>query len=290
MLFSISTNATITDYHLAVKETAEAVPSAQDMTTGALKRNIGTTAINVLITQKMNAKMIDVAKDFFDNDTETTGTGMFVDFTTNKITAERTVKIAMVFDGADSGGSWTEATRTWVADSVLKPDTAYTLYGMENGGSSVNSILDFQTDQSPASYVDATVGLTGLDSTLTNGHIDITINANEYYIFPVQAKGNMDRSIIARLNFYYTNQELGNLVMLTDRQIFGAADSGYEYQMLLFPFKATFGEEVHNSYVLMDTSRIHRPNNAEKVKFGKFFTATNLATTPQFDYSWLKFQ
>ncbi|MCM8922345.1 MAG: hypothetical protein LC540_20190, partial [Candidatus Thiodiazotropha sp.] len=55
VLFSISANKAVTDYHLAVKEANATAPTAGEMTSGALKRNLGTDAINVLIAQRMNA-------------------------------------------------------------------------------------------------------------------------------------------------------------------------------------------------------------------------------------------
>ena len=74
VLFSISADQLKTDYHLAVKEAAEPAPTPAEMSSGALKRNIGTDAINVLIAQRLNAPMIDFARAYFaDNSQNSSG-------------------------------------------------------------------------------------------------------------------------------------------------------------------------------------------------------------------------
>ena len=61
VLFRISAEEAITDYHLAVEESSKTAPTAEEMTSGTLKRNLGTEPINVLIAQRLNAPMVDFA-------------------------------------------------------------------------------------------------------------------------------------------------------------------------------------------------------------------------------------
>ena len=113
-----------TDYHLAVKEASEPAPTAEEMSSGALKRNIGTDAINVLIAQRLNAPMIAFARAFFADNSQT---DLGADMSSNELHSD----FGLIFDDIASGAD------AWVAESVLKPSTQYALYGMDNGGKQV---------------------------------------------------------------------------------------------------------------------------------------------------------
>ncbi len=177
VFFSISSLEDKTNYHLAVKETSEAVPTAAEMTDGALKRNLSDNPINVLIAQRLNAPIISYAKDT--NPGKTLGTGM-------------TNNDGIILDSAkDQADTWIAAsgTNAWVAESVLKPSTQYTLYGMENNGTVVKELLGFSTDATAVtSDYPAEDTLTMVDTTLAGTDYDIVLHADEYYIFPLQSQ------------------------------------------------------------------------------------------------------
>ena len=179
VLFSIEANKDLSDYHLAVKEKGKTAPTTAEMTDGALKRNLSTNPINVLIAQRLNAPIISYAKDT--DPGKTLGTGM-------------TNNDGIILDSAkDSTDTWIAATGTnaWVAASVLKPSTQYTLYGMENNGTAVKELLDFSTDATAVtSNYPAGDALTVVDSTLAGTDYDIALHADEYYIFPMQTQYN----------------------------------------------------------------------------------------------------
>ena len=131
----------------------------------------------MLIAQRLNAPIISYAKDT--NPGKTLGTGM-------------TNNTGVILDSAkDSADTWTAATGTnaWVAESVLKPSTQYTLYGMENNGTAVKELLEFSTDATAVtSDYPAEDAVTVVDSTLAGTDYDIALHADEYYIFPVQTQ------------------------------------------------------------------------------------------------------
>ena len=177
VFFSISSLEDKADYHLAVKEKGETAPTTAEMTDGALKRNLSTNPINVLIAQRLNAPIISYAKDT--DPGKTLGTGM-------------TNNAGVILDSAkDQADTWIAATGTnaWVAESVLKPSTQYTLYGMENNGSAVKELLEFSTDATAVtSNYPAEDTLTMVDTTLAGTDYDIALHADEYYIFPLQSQ------------------------------------------------------------------------------------------------------
>ena len=181
VLFSISADKDLTDYHLAVEETANTAPTAAVMASDALKRNFGTEAINVLIAQRLDAPMVRYAKDL-SYETRTLGTGMVGDSSDDN-------NVGVVFDHEATGGE------AWVAESVLKSATAYTLYGMANGGSTVSALLSFTTDSLAGESIPE--GFAAVDSSLIKAYLDgegsgphpmkLSIRDDEYYIFPLQA-------------------------------------------------------------------------------------------------------
>ena len=179
VLFSIEANKDLSNYHLAVKEKGKTAPTAAEMTAGALKRNLSANPINVLIAQRLNAPIISYAKDT--DSGKTLGTGM-------------TNNDGIILDSAkDATDTWIAASGTdaWVAESVLKPSTQYTLYGMENNGTAVKELLDFSTDATAVtSDYPAKDAATVVDTTLTGTDYDIALHADEYYIFPMQTQFN----------------------------------------------------------------------------------------------------
>ena len=139
VLFSISAGQLKTDYHLAVKEASEPAPTAEEMSSGALKRNIGTDAINVLIAQRLNAPMIAFARAYFaDNSQADLGTDMTSIYSNHK---DDHTNMRYIFDDTAAG------TEAWVAESVLKESTQYVLYGMDNGGAQVAQTTDYDDRQ-----------------------------------------------------------------------------------------------------------------------------------------------
>ena len=133
VLFTIEANKDLSDYHLAVKETNEAAPTAAEMTAGALKRNLSANPINVLIAQRLNAPIIAFAEQHFADKTHTTlGANMHGHFAGSST--------GFVMDNDAAG------THAWVNLSVLQPNTMYKLYGMEDGKDTVIDMLSFHTD------------------------------------------------------------------------------------------------------------------------------------------------
>ncbi len=248
VLFSISADKDLTDYHLAVEETANTAPTAAVMASDALKRNFGTEAINVLIAQRLDAPMVRYTKDL-SYETRKLGTGMVGDSIDDG-------NQGVVFDNGATGGE------AWVAESVLKSATAYTLYGMANGGSTVSELLSFTTDSLAGESIPE--GFTVVDSSLMKAYLrgdesvphpmKLSIRDDEYYIFPLQTfwtvydsytifyflidgDGNITYAIEALQN---TNMEFGNLplrgdtmILSRDSNLFESVANGGLY--LLFP-------------------------------------------------------
>ena len=153
------------------------MPSPEEMSSGALKRNIGTDAINVLIAQRLNAPMIDFARTYFADNSQT-------DLGTDMTSVGLEDNFGLIFDDNAVG------TKAWVAESVLKESTEYALYGMDNGGTGITRLLTMTTDSILGSPIAPDDTLTLVDTTLERGHIEIAVNANEYYIFPHQSELN----------------------------------------------------------------------------------------------------
>lgn len=108
VLFSITANQSLTDYHQAVKKTTDTAHTAAEMKAGALKWNIGPESINILIAQWLNAQIIQFAEKFFANNADRTlGTGM--------LGASWDANFAMILDKTASGSN------AWIAESVLEP-------------------------------------------------------------------------------------------------------------------------------------------------------------------------
>ncbi len=249
VLFNIEANKDLSDYHLAVKETNEAVPTAAEMIKGALKRNLSTKPINVLIAQRLNAPMVAFAKKFFADKTHTTlGNDMFIQVDVN-------THFALVRDNTASGGD------AWVAQSVLEPSTEYTLYGMESGGGSVTELLSMSTDAESSETGSRSVSEAKteyMDTTLENKYIDIVLNPDEIYIFPIQSKISFPSSSNLELaTFHYSGGSVA-VNMLTDLELFGGAGDLFAYQLLLFADKDTRIETVNRGmYALLYTKEIN---------------------------------
>ena len=283
VLFSISAAGNLANVHLALKERDENPPMVQEMKDYALKRDIGTTPINVLIAQRMNAPMITFAKTFFDDTTQSTGgDGM----TINPSSDPNNEEMAIAFDGIVSSGSFTKATEPWVEDSLLKPSTNYTLYGMYN--ETVQSLGDFSTDASPTSWTQTTTqkDLVGLDTTVhqDNNNLTLTLNSDEYYIIPLQTK-LPDSKTAAYYNLYYSQQISDNNVIKNDFTLFTVPDAGMLYQISMFPHNNTLGEVFANSFVLVDTAHITKPSNTSNVSWGVSIRYADGQTSAEYNLS-----
>ena len=270
-LFSITANEDVADYYLAVKETGEPTPTTQEMTDHGLKRDLSSTAITVLIAQRMDAPMITFAKAYFDDPTQKNlGDGMTGHFQSDEQ--------ASFFDGDDSNSPYVEAPNPWIEGSVLQPETGYTLYGMGDGA--VQALLAFTTDASPASWTRQEAGRIGVDTTVDadNGLI-LTLNSDEYYIIPLQVI-TQDSLDVTALDVSYSQKTTGNQQLPgPNLACFGPPKSGYEYQLVMFPFQSTFGEAVRNTYVLIDTSRI-TTGGSSSLEWGVTMSLSDSTATP----------
>ncbi len=280
VLFSISSLKDKTNYHLAVKEKGKTAPTTTEMTEGALKRNLSTNSINILIAQRLNAPMIAFAKEFFaDNTYQALGTGMTMRTWSNN-------KSAIVLDDQASGSD------AWISESVLKPSTEYTLYGMQQEGISVAELLTLTTDagSSPAT---GTNTYQYVDTTLEKEHIEITMHADEYYVFPLQIKSTLT-NILSFVNVFYTGQVSDSFtldIMTMDLEEFiRANDPGYDGQLLLFDKKDSRIETVHEGmYVLMQTAMLNLPDPLN-MYFGKNYTFSSGHSISHLYFSHLKIQ
>ena len=254
-LFSITANTDVENFYLAVKETGEPTPTAQEMTDHGLKRDLSSTAITVLIAQRMDAPMITFAKAYFDDPTQKNlGDGMTGHFKSDEQ--------ASFFDGDDSNSPYIKASEPWIEGSVLQPSTDYTLYGMSDD--TVQVLLAFTTDASPASWTRQEADLIGVDTTVdADNDLILTLNSDEYYIIPLQVI-TQDSLDIVMLNVYYAYPEsspdgrtfLGSSYSKFNIHGDPKDDDDDDYQLVMFPFQSTFTEAVRNTYVLIDTSRI----------------------------------
>ncbi len=285
VLFNIEANKNLSNYHLAVKEKGKTAPTTTEMTKGALKRHLSTNSINVLIAQRLNAPMITFAKTHFTNSSHTIlGQGMTSHFNNGS---------GLIFDSKDVNNVWTPATGTnaWVAESVLRPNTEYSIYGMKDRGSQVESLLTFNTDSPAYPSAQTNDDASLIDSTLEEGYIDISLNADEHYIFPLQS--SQLKKDLERNYYYYSGQSAGNIAHIIDSwEIFGVSDSGYRYQLYMYRSETTEEEMLFNTYVLINTGKmvLHEINNNNPIKFGKIFIFFDLRKTPLISYSHLKIQ
>ncbi len=283
VIFRISANQSVTEYHLAVEESSKPAPTAAEMTSGALKRNLGTEPINVLIAQRLNAPMVGFAKKFFaDNTYKTLGTGM-----TKKWKSPN--ESAIIHDDQASGSD------AWVAQSVLKPETVYKLYGMEANGGSVTELLTFNPTDADASSASASAPdtLEYVDTTLEKENIEIAMHADEYYIFPLQVKFT-SATAAALLNVFYSGKVSGDCsldIKTWDFDI-GSNDPGFNGQLLLVDQKSTEIETANTgTYVLVQTAVITsspvRPND---IYFGQSYTRSDGTSTGYLEFFHLKIQ
>ena len=249
VIFRISAEEAVTDYHLAVEESSKAAPTAEEMASGALKRNLGTEPINVLIAQRLNAPMVAFAKKFFaDNTHQTLGTGM--------TGQDWYADMGIILDDQATGSD------AWVSESVLKPSTGYTLYGMEEAGSTVTNLLTLTTDSSSptAAVIDTSEHA---DTTLEEGHVELAMHADEYNIFPLQRKIDLAAPYeLYSLSVGYSNKvSAPSLILETTLGIdVGTLDPGQAGQLLLFDQKATNAETLTSGlYILMQTNMLNDP-------------------------------
>ncbi len=274
VLFTIEANKNLSNYHLAVKEKGEIAPTTTEMTSGALKRNLGTEPINVLIAQRLNAPMVTFAKQYFaDNAHRTLGTDM--------IGASWDTDFAMILDKTASGSN------AWVAESVLEPSTQYTLYGMNKGGNTVTELLTLATDIDSSSITGATSGVKFIDTTLEAQRVEISVHADEYYIFPLQSHST---NAFDSFDVIFSGQAIGNItIFLSSMAVGGFIDAGYHHQLLMFTQKSTDEETLKKgAYVLMSTSQMN--NKASPLNFGTFHTFTSGVTTSIIMFSHLNIQ
>ncbi len=297
VLFSISASQSLSAYHLAVKKTEEDPPSAAEMTAGALKRNLGTNAINVLIAQRLDAPIVTFAKDFFDGNTSDVPTGMTA-------TKSGTTTHALVYDATydTETSTWTAASdeNEWVAQSVLEPNSQYVLYGMADSGTEVLKLKTFMTDASATHPADTNIGFL-IDTTLAKGHIELSLNAHEYYILPFQTNSRFPEDF-QFCEYFYSGGVTGPTGGITGALLIdhaspssysGGTNSEYKYQLLLFRSEASTEAILSRSaYVLMDTSRmgLKNINESHPIHFGKRITYAGFNTSARLDTSVLKIQ
>ena len=286
VLFSISASQSLSAYHLAVKKAEEDPPSAAEMTAGALKRNLGTNAINVLIAQRLDAPIVTFAKDFFGGNTSDVPTGM----TATKSGTTHALVYDATYDTETS--TWTAASdeNKWVAQSVLEPNSQYVLYGMANSGTEVLKLKTFMTDASATHPADTNIGL--IDTTLAKGHIELSLNADEYYILPLQTNSGFPQGLVSS-EYFYSGQVAVPAIIVPPSSYFGSMDVGHNYQLLLFRSEASTGEIWSRSaYVLMDTSRMYFNNITESnpIHFRKRFGYDDSSLTEWLRTSVLKIQ
>ncbi|OQX29938.1 MAG: hypothetical protein B0D92_01120 [Spirochaeta sp. LUC14_002_19_P3] len=283
VLFSISNDTEFTDYHLAVKS-GETAPTAAEMTAGALKRNIGPTAINVLIAQKLDAPIVTFAKTHFADSThqsKTLGTGM--SYIAPGQGTPDTADDGFIGFIADDTATGSDA---WISQSLLEPATSYTLYGMANGGSSVVALLDFTTDAQAAQTAGTSTGGDSLsvslvDTTLSNGHIEITYNPNDYYIFPMQVD-----STASNITVYYL--EIDSAIVygvtlgspFTD---FGRVPDGARILTLVNNRRGTLLSDIQKgiAFMLYPTASYVTSRSAISPQ-GKYDTGTEATISPTF--------
>ena len=283
VVFRISANQFVTDYHLAVKESSETAPTAEEMASGALKRNLGTEPINVLIAQRLNAPMVAFAKKFFaDNTHQILGAGMAKNWSGSD-------ESAIIHDDQASGSD------AWVAQSVLKPETVYKLYGMEANGGNVTELLTYNPTDADASSAAASAPdtLEYVDTTLAKEHIEIAMHADEYYIFPLQVKFT-PATTAKLLEIFYSGQvsDSCTLELPTFNLEFGGSDPGFDGQLLLIDQKGTEIETANTgTYVLMQTAVItssaSRPND---IYFGQSYTRSDGTSTGYLEFFHLEIQ
>ncbi len=275
VLFTIEANKNLSNYHLAVRKTNEAVPTTAEMTDGALKRNIGTNPINVLIAQRLNAPMLTFAKQYFSNSNhQTLGTDMLKTLRTSH-------NFGLIYDGNAAG------TEAWVKESTLKALTGYTLYGMEEGGNQVDALQTFVTDDTLGI---PTTGpeISHADSTLEEGYIEIAINANELYIFPLQVQLNAPPITFLRLDFSHKiggdlQVEIPSSIGEPGTYFGGPQDnSRFEYMLCLFKNMGSLKGIYASSalYVLMDTAAL----NYDTLRYGLSYIS-NVGDVPGIEHS-----
>ena len=290
VLFSISASQSLSAYHLAVKKTEEDPPSAAEMTAGALKRNLGTNPINVLIAQRIVAPMVTFAKDFFDGNTSEVPTDM---------TAKKHGPLlALVYDATydTETSTWTAASdeNKWVAQSVLEPNSQYVLYGMADSGTEVLELKTFMTDASATHPTDINTGL--IDTTLAKDHIELSLNAEEYYILPLQTNSGFPKTKNLLSSQYFYSGQVASALFIANASpstYFGSTDAGFIYQLLLFRSEASTGEIWSRSaYVLMDTSRmdLSRIDESNPIYFSKRLNYDDTSNTGTLRTSVLKIQ
>ncbi|OQX29295.1 MAG: hypothetical protein B0D92_04420, partial [Spirochaeta sp. LUC14_002_19_P3] len=244
VLFRIEATQAVSNYYLGVKQAALDAPSAAELTEGGLKRNLSTTAINVLIAQELNAKMVVFAKMFFGDKThQTLGTDMHGVFKEDNFQA-------LILDDAAVGEA------AWVSQSVLQAGTAYKLYGMLEGGS-VNELLEFATD---ATSTKEDARPTFVDSTLENGHLEISVKTNEFYIFPMQTtRAQIQTGQTAGLQSFDFEKDDDDdtyaitTILVSGKEIYGNPGPELDNHLYLFKSGASDDEVFSNAYILFDT-------------------------------------
>ncbi|MEW8689110.1 MAG: hypothetical protein AB2556_25090, partial [Candidatus Thiodiazotropha sp.] len=290
VLFKIKANGNAADYHLAVKKSGETAPTPAQMAAGALKRNLSTTAINVLIAQRLDAPMLTYAEEFYANSKHTTlPTGMsYQDLST-------TDKRGLIYDGATDSGNWVPATgsNAWVTQSVLESEETYTLYGMENGKteqSDIKELATLQTDAPATAPTQASDSISSVDTTLEKDHLEIAIHKDEYYILPLQTNSHMASTPEGIQVYYPRGGEYCVWDILTSTKIsFGSVPTMLDGQLLLFRSAAGDEELFNQTYILIHTAGLHKENNDPRY-FIKNWMINSGVTTNTVSYSVLNVQ
>lgn len=262
VLFSITSTTPRTNYHLAVKAAALDKPTDAEMIDGALKRNLGPTAINVLIAQELNAPIIAFAKQHFADNTHTVlGANMHGHFAGSNT--------GFVMDNDAAG------THAWVNLSVLQPNTMYKLYGMEDGKDTVIDLLSFHTDAAITDPIRSSAEnvLRYVDSTLEKDFIEIAVNADEIYIFPHQFRLFADNSIqVYRWNI--SGAGYPSLIR-SSLQFFGDPTDDYSSSLILS--KGRDLDSLLASYILLNTAVVKTQVSNGEVVYG---SSLALSTVP----------
>ena len=130
---------------------------------------------------------------------------------------------------------------------------------MQQDGSTVTELLTLNTDADSSSAAAAAIDTSEhIDTTLEQGHIEIAMHADEYYIFPLQRKLSPSDTLLGLTIGYSRSIAAPNEISASTLDLFiGELDPGFQGMLLLFNQKTSNPDTLTQGlYVLMRTDRL----------------------------------
>ncbi|KAK3604789.1 hypothetical protein CHS0354_000447 [Potamilus streckersoni] len=170
-VFTISASKSLPNYRLAIKKSGVTAPTATEINNskGAYPVNLSTTPVNVLMALHVDEVLLKniIAKT-------DKPSGFYFSVGSGSLS-----KNDSYYDNTATG------TDAWVASSLLKPSTSYTLYGLASGSNTVETLISSFTTNATDEIMGTSTKQSLVDKSISN--LTVT-SSGTYIVMPAQIK------------------------------------------------------------------------------------------------------